>query len=118
MQTASTAQQFYIYRNAHDIRDGRRSFPSGHSSAAFASMTFISLLIAGKTAAWCFAVIPYESPRALRASKLARLSLTIFPLLFATWVAVSRIEDYVCQWLSYLSCDLTDIYNSGTTKRM
>ena len=73
--------------------DGRRSFPSGHSSTAFFGMTFLALYLAGLTGAWSL-TRPEESGSPLR-SKLARLVLTLLPLGFATWVAVSRVEDYV-----------------------
>jgi len=77
--------------NIDDIIDGRRSFPSGHSSTAWAGMTFLSLYLAGMTGAWCF---NHPAPGgSFFASRLARLIITLAPLLFATWVAVSRIED-------------------------
>jgi Na+/proline symporter len=76
-----------------DILDGRRSFPSGHSSAAFAGMTFLSFWLAGQTAAWCFhAPLPVAS---LRSSRLVRFCLTLLPLWWAIFVAVTRLEDYV-----------------------
>ncbi|ETW78640.1 lipid phosphate phosphatase [Heterobasidion irregulare TC 32-1] len=75
-----------------DIIDGRRSFPSGHSSTAFVGMTFLSLFLAGKTAAWCFhAPAP---PRSFLGSRLLRFVLSLLPMAFASWVAVSRVEDY------------------------
>ncbi|KAI0272499.1 lipid phosphate phosphatase 1 [Gloeopeniophorella convolvens] len=77
---------------ADDIRDGRRSFPSGHSSTAFTGMTFISLFLAGKTAALCFNSSPF--PGSFLGSRLARLCLVLAPLTFSTWVAISRVEDY------------------------
>ncbi|KAI0697825.1 lipid phosphate phosphatase 1 [Cerioporus squamosus] len=77
---------------AESVLDGRRSFPSGHSSTAFAGMTFLSLWIAGFSGAWCLSQpVPGGS---LLSSKLARLTLSLLPLAFATWVAVSRVEDY------------------------
>jgi membrane-associated phospholipid phosphatase len=73
-----------------DILDGRRSFPSGHSSAVFAGMAFLSLWLAGQTAAWCFhAPVPAAS---LRSSRLGRFSLTLLPLSWAVFVAVTRLE--------------------------
>ncbi|KAJ7180753.1 lipid phosphate phosphatase 1 [Mycena filopes] len=75
-----------------DVLDGRRSFPSGHSSAAFAGMTFLSFWLAGQTAAWCFhAPVPASS---LRSSRLGRFTLTLLPLWWAIFVGVSRLEDY------------------------
>ncbi|KAJ7917500.1 lipid phosphate phosphatase 1 [Mycena leptocephala] len=74
-----------------DILDGRRSFPSGHSSAVFAGMAFLSLWLAGQTAAWCFhAPVPAAS---LRSSRLGRFSLTLLPLSWAVFVAVTRLEE-------------------------
>lgn len=83
-----------FYSDIETVLDGRRSFPSGHSSTAFAGMSFLSLWIAGMTGAWC---IGQPAPaRSFLASKLGRLTISIMPLVFATWVAVSRIEDNVC----------------------
>lgn len=75
------------------VLDGRRSFPSGHSSTAFSGMMFLSLWIAGITGAWC--ITRPAAARSFLASRLARLSLSFLPLFFATWVAISRLEDYV-----------------------
>jgi diacylglycerol diphosphate phosphatase / phosphatidate phosphatase len=79
---------------ATDIMEGRRSFPSGHSSTAFAGMVFLSLFLAGLTHAWCFNQ-PSQG-RNLLSSRLARLCISLLPIAWATWVAVSRLEDYVC----------------------
>ncbi|OCH91471.1 lipid phosphate phosphatase 1 [Obba rivulosa] len=74
------------------VMDGRRSFPSGHSSTAWAGMTFLSLWIAGMMGAWH---ITQPAPGgSFLASRLARLSISLAPLVFATWVALSRVEDY------------------------
>ncbi|KAK7025212.1 lipid phosphate phosphatase 1 [Favolaschia claudopus] len=74
------------------VLDGRRSFPSGHSSAVFAGMTFLSLWLAGQTAAWCFQTpLPVAS---LRSSRLLRFVLSLLPLCWATFVAITRLEDY------------------------
>lgn len=73
--------------------DGRRSFPSGHSSAAFVTMSFVSLFLAGKTAALCFGVTPRCG--AFLRSRFVRLCLVLLPFVFAAWVAITRIEDYV-----------------------
>lgn len=66
------------------MADGRRSFPSGHSSAAFAGLGFVALLLAGKLLA----------PPA-RASRLACLCAVLAPLALATWIAITRLEDHV-----------------------
>jgi len=78
--------------NKQSIIDGRKSFPSGHSSTAFSGMFFLSLWIAGQTAAWCFSV--QMPPRRLRSSRMTSFFLTLLPLFWATHVAVTRIQDY------------------------
>ncbi|KAF8967597.1 lipid phosphate phosphatase 1 [Flammula alnicola] len=74
------------------ITNGRKSFPSGHSSTAFSGMVFLSLFIAGQTAAWCFSVP--KSPGSLRASRMVAFVLTLFPIFWATHVAITRLQDY------------------------
>ena len=64
------------------VEGGRRSFPSGHSSTAFAGMTFFALYLASQSAGYT-------------SSKLSRIFIILLPLFFATWVAISRVEDYV-----------------------
>ncbi|KXN87438.1 Putative lipid phosphate phosphatase 3, chloroplastic [Leucoagaricus sp. SymC.cos] len=84
---------------ASDILDGRQSFPSGHSSTAFAGMVFLSLWIAGQTAGLCPSVTP--SVKWLP-SRMGTFILTFIPLFWAVHVAVTRVEDYVC--VMSLSC--------------
>jgi len=81
---------------AADVLDGRRSFPSGHSSTAFAGMTFFFLWISAQTAAWTLArpLPTRKSYFALLNSRSTRAVISLAPLSFATWVALSRIEDY------------------------
>ncbi len=87
----------FCARKAADVLDGRRSFPSGHSSTAFAGMTFFFLWISAQTAAWTLArpLPTRKSYLALLNSRSTRAVISLAPLSFATWVAVSRIEDYV-----------------------
>ena len=82
-------------RILEDIVDGRKSFPSGHSSSAFSGMTFLFLWLAGSTAAWSFSTaLPPRNPW-IFSSRLGRMLVTMLPLVYATWVAISRVEDYV-----------------------
>jgi hypothetical protein len=116
----STIFTLNIYtRKIDDIIDGRRSFPSGHSSAAWAGMTFLFLFFAGHTAALCFSAP--SNPGSLSASRLLRLSVTIAPLFWSTWVAVSRIEDYVSSFFIYSPLFDTHLkaqtFIRGTTKK-
>lgn len=86
-----------FHRKASTILKGRQSFPSGHSSTAFAGMVFLSLWTAGQTAALCPSVIP--SVKWLP-SRMATFLLTLVPLFWAIHVAVTRVEDYVRDILS------------------
>ncbi|RDB23606.1 putative lipid phosphate phosphatase 3, chloroplastic [Hypsizygus marmoreus] len=74
------------------ILSGRKSFPSGHSSTAFSGMTFLALWIAGQTAAWCFSVP--KAPGSLRSSRMGNFLLTLLPLTWASFVAISRLQDH------------------------
>lgn len=74
------------------IVNGRKSFPSGHSSTAFSGMFLLSLWMAGQTAAWCFHVP--RPARTISSSRMIRFTLTLLPISWATFVAISRVEDY------------------------
>jgi len=63
------------------VHGGRKSFPSGHSSTAFAGMTFFALYLASQSAGYT-------------SSKLSRIFTILLPLFYATWVAITRVEDY------------------------
>ncbi|TLD32369.1 pap2 domain protein [Venturia nashicola] len=68
--------------DSHTLHDGWRSFPSGHSSFAFAGLGFLSLFLAGQ--------LHSLRPR----TDLARGLLALAPLLGAALIAISRCEDY------------------------
>ena len=68
--------------NHHTLHDGWRSFPSGHSSFAFAGLGYLALFFFGQ--------MHVLRPR----TDLARALLAIVPLLGAALIAISRCEDY------------------------
>jgi len=76
--------------SAGDVRDGRKSFPSGHSSVAFVGAGFAFLYLVGKTG--CFARGTVRG--GFLSSRAARAVLCLAPLLLSSWVAVTRLEDY------------------------
>ncbi|XP_044764372.1 phospholipid phosphatase 5 [Coccinella septempunctata] len=65
------------------VYDGRRSFPSGHSSFSFVVMVFMSLFSARRLEIW--------TTQRMRGLKLIFCTL---PLLLATTIAISRTCDY------------------------
>ncbi|XP_044490291.1 lipid phosphate phosphatase 2-like [Mangifera indica] len=68
------------------INEGHKSFPSGHTSWAFAGLGFLALYLSGKIQVFD------------RKGHVAKLCLIIFPLLVASMVAVSRVDDYWHHW--------------------
>ena len=81
---------FLVFSKPHLVLDGRRSFPSGHSSSAFVGLGFISLLLLLKLNSHTEA-----SRGGLIQSKFGRLVLILSPLAVALWIAVTRVEDFV-----------------------
>lgn len=105
---ASAAPILTCYRPPKIVLDGHRSFPSGHSSAAWAGMTFVFLLLAGKTG--CFRSNPSFPPRSWTGSALLRISLTISPLFLAAWIAITRLEDYVSTTIMFRMKGLMTVF--------
>lgn len=69
-----------------DIREGHKSFPSGHTSWSFAGLGFLSLYLSGKIKAFdC-------------RGHISKLCVVFLPLLVASLVGVSRVDDYWHHW--------------------
>ncbi|URE46609.1 Lipid phosphate phosphatase [Musa troglodytarum] len=65
------------------IKDGHKSFPSGHASWSFAGLGFFSWYLAGKIQAFD------------RRGHIAKLCLVFLPLLVACMVSISLVNDYL-----------------------
>ncbi|XP_010549902.1 PREDICTED: putative lipid phosphate phosphatase 3, chloroplastic isoform X2 [Tarenaya hassleriana] len=68
------------------IREGHKSFPSGHTSWSFAGLGFLSLYLSGKIQVFD------------RKGHIAKLCIVFLPLLFASIVGISRVDDYWHHW--------------------
>ncbi|KAG6715126.1 lipid phosphate phosphatase 2-like isoform X2 [Carya illinoinensis] len=69
-----------------DIKEGHKSFPSGHASWSFAGLGFLSLYLSGKIEVFD------------RKGHVAKLCIVILPLLVASLVGISRVDDYWHHW--------------------
>ncbi|KAL6543799.1 Lipid phosphate phosphatase 1 [Orobanche gracilis] len=69
-----------------DIKEGHKSFPSGHTSWSFAGLGFLSLYLTGKIK--CFDGRGHVS----------KLCVLFFPILAACLVGISRVDDYWHHW--------------------
>lgn len=67
----------------HAAKEGRKSFPSGHSSLSFAGMGYLSFYLLGRLQPWGDVT---NAPWLLFVPAL--------PSLVAAWVALTRIRDY------------------------
>jgi membrane-associated phospholipid phosphatase len=71
---------------ASDIKEGHKSFPSGHTSWSFAGLGFLSLYLSGKIKVFD------------RKGHVAKLCIVFLPLLVACMVGISRVDDYWHHW--------------------
>eukprot|EP00268_Persea_americana_P011358 TRINITY_DN1480_c0_g3_i1.p1 TRINITY_DN1480_c0_g3~~TRINITY_DN1480_c0_g3_i1.p1 ORF type:complete len:321 (-),score=36.23 TRINITY_DN1480_c0_g3_i1:269-1231(-) len=68
------------------IREGHKSFPSGHTSGAFAGLGFLAWYLSGKIRIFD------------RKGHVAKLCIVFLPLLCAALVGISRVDDYWHHW--------------------
>ncbi|XP_074582086.1 lipid phosphate phosphatase 2-like isoform X1 [Curcuma longa] len=68
------------------LNDGHKSFPSGHTSWCFAGLSYLALYLSGKIK--CFD----------RKGHVAKLCIVFFPLLLASLIGISRVDDYKHHW--------------------
>ncbi|KAL2333012.1 hypothetical protein Fmac_014225 [Flemingia macrophylla] len=75
------------------IKEGYKSFPSGHTSWSFAGLGFLSWYLSGKIRVFD------------RRGHIGKLCLVLLPLLVAALVGVTRVDDYWHHW--------TDVFAGG-----
>ncbi|XP_057436501.1 lipid phosphate phosphatase 2-like isoform X2 [Lotus japonicus] len=68
------------------IKEGHKSFPSGHTAWSFAGLGFLSLYLSGKIKVFD------------QKGHIAKLCIVVLPLLFASLVGISRVDDYWHHW--------------------
>ncbi|KAL4582495.1 hypothetical protein LXL04_007045 [Taraxacum kok-saghyz] len=68
------------------IREGHKSFPSGHTSWSFSGLGFLSLYLCGK-------IRVFDCK-----GHVAKLCVVFLPLLVASLVGISRVDDYWHHW--------------------
>ncbi|TVU35629.1 hypothetical protein EJB05_17529, partial [Eragrostis curvula] len=68
------------------VKEGYKSFPSGHSSWSFSGLGFLSWYLAGKLTLFD------------RRGHIAKLCIVLMPLLIAVMIAISRVDDYWHHW--------------------
>ncbi len=76
-----------------DVTEGRKSFPSGHSSFAFATFGFCFLYLSGKMQTFAA-----NHKRTRRENDSARLVASVFLIVVPTLIAASRTCDYHHHW--------------------
>uniref|UniRef100_A0A5B7BE02 Putative lipid phosphate phosphatase 2 n=1 Tax=Davidia involucrata TaxID=16924 RepID=A0A5B7BE02_DAVIN len=80
------------------IKEGHKSFPSGHTSWSFAGLGFLSLYLSGKIKAFD------------RNGHVAKLCIVFLPLLLASLVGVSRVDDYWHHWQDVFAGGLLGLF--------
>ncbi|KAL3512215.1 hypothetical protein ACH5RR_024932 [Cinchona calisaya] len=68
------------------IKEGYKSFPSGHTSWSFAGLGFLSWYLCGKIKAFD------------QNGHVSKLCLVFLPYLFAALIGISRVDDYWHHW--------------------
>ncbi|KAH1131078.1 hypothetical protein J1N35_002456 [Gossypium stocksii] len=84
------------------IREGHKSFPSGHTSWSFAGLSFLSLYLSGKIKVFD------------RRGHVAKLCIVFLPLLVASLVGISRVDDYWHHWQDVFAGGLLGWYIAHT----
>ncbi|KAK4479303.1 hypothetical protein RD792_014814 [Penstemon davidsonii] len=83
------------------VKEGYKSFPSGHSSWSFAGLGFLAWYLCGKIKVFD------------RRGHAAKLCIVVLPYLAASLVAISRVDDYWHHWTDVFAGSLIGIVVSA-----
>ncbi|KAL3675220.1 hypothetical protein R1sor_025168 [Riccia sorocarpa] len=86
----NAAGSVVCHGDADLIKDGYKSFPSGHASWSFAGLGYLSFYLAGKLGLFD------------KRGRTLRVFIIYLPLLVATLVSVSRVDDYQHRWVDII----------------
>ncbi|KAF2533667.1 hypothetical protein F2Q70_00031663 [Brassica cretica] len=81
-----------------EVKEGHKSFPSGHTSWSFAGLGFLSLYLSGKIKAFN------------REGHVTKLCIVFAPLLAACLVGISRVDDYWHHWQDVFAGGLIGLF--------
>ncbi|KAK7301640.1 hypothetical protein RJT34_12510 [Clitoria ternatea] len=84
------------------IKEGYKSFPSGHTSWSFAGLGFLSWYLSGKVRVFD------------QRGHIGKLCLVLLPLLIAALVGVTRVDDYWHHWTDVFAGALIGIIVAST----
>lgn len=79
--------------DSHDVQEGRRSFPSGHTSMSFAGFVYVSLYLA----AWLRIGRDVYSIHN-KWHGIWKLCIVTAPIVLASFIGLSRVHDYWHHW--------------------
>lgn len=81
-----TTGEMICHGDSRVIREGHKSFPSGHTSWSFAGLGFLAMYLGDK--------VKFFDQR----GQVGKFMIVSAPLMLATFVGISRIDDYVHRW--------------------
>ncbi|AEE76067.1 Phosphatidic acid phosphatase (PAP2) family protein [Arabidopsis thaliana] len=80
------------------IKEGYKSFPSGHTSWSFAGLTFLAWYLSGKIKVFD------------RRGHVAKLCLVFLPILISILIGISRVDDYWHHWTDVFAGAIIGIF--------
>lgn len=73
-----------------EVSEGRKSFPSGHTSMCFAGLAFVSIYLTARLRVF--------APPDPNEASMWKISVSLTPVTLAAYVGISRAQDYWHHW--------------------